>query len=31
MEPRDPKLEIKIVSLKITLSIDFTKNIEIEK
>jgi len=31
MEPRDPKLDIEIVSLKITLSSDFIENIEIEQ
>ena len=31
MDHRDPKLDIEIVSLKITLISDFTKIIKIEK
>ena len=30
-EPRDPKLDLEIISQKITLSSEFIKNIEIEK
>jgi len=31
LEPRDPKLDVEIISQKITLSSEFIKNIEIEK
>jgi len=31
IEPRDPKLDVEIMSKKITLSSEFIKNIEIEK
>ena len=30
-EPRDPELDVEIMSQKITLSSEFIKNIEIEK
>jgi len=31
IEPRDTKLDVEIISQKITLSSEFLKNIEIEK